>query len=98
MSDDVPEWDPENTGAEYQYERFASHLAARIYAGEWNPGARLPPERELADAYAIGYLTVRRGMQVLRERGVVVTRHGRGTFTADPLPAVDADDAPDAIH
>lgn len=85
MAQNVPAWVPENEGADYQYERFATHLAARIAAGEWNPGARLPPERELADEYGIGYLTVRRGMALLRERGVIVTRHGRGTFVrADP--------------
>lgn len=57
-----------------------------IAAGELQPGARLPPERDLATGYGVAYLTVRRAAQVLRERELIVTVHGKGTFVADPLP------------
>ncbi|TGN85553.1 GntR family transcriptional regulator, partial [Streptomyces griseoluteus] len=39
--------------------------------------------------YGVAYLTVRRAAQVLRERGLIVTVHGRGTFVADPVPPAD---------
>jgi DNA-binding GntR family transcriptional regulator len=32
--------------------------------------------------YGVAYMTVRHGMEVLRERGLVITRQGRGTFVA----------------
>ncbi|MET9673517.1 hypothetical protein ABZY68_10555 [Streptomyces sp. NPDC006482] len=35
--------------------------------------------------------TVRRAAQVLRERGLILTVHGKGTFVADPLPAEGSD-------
>ena len=41
---------------------------------------KLPGERELAEQYAVAYTTIRRAMEVLRDRGVIVTRQGRGTF------------------
>jgi GntR family transcriptional regulator len=41
---------------------------------------RLPAERDLASEYGVAYQTVRRSMTVLRDREIVVTRLGRGTF------------------
>lgn len=80
---DVPEFSPD--GPELFYMAVANHLAARIAAGELQPGERLTPERELAAEYGVAYLTIRRAMQELRERGLIVTVHGRGTFVArDP--------------
>lgn len=46
-------------------------------------GSRLQPERDLAAEYGIAYLTVRRGMRQLRERGLITTVHGMGPFVAD---------------
>jgi GntR family transcriptional regulator len=42
----------------------------------------LPGERDLAEEYAVAYGTVRRAMGLVRERGLVVSVHGRGTFVA----------------
>jgi len=80
---DVPPFDPEYEGPEYQYVRVADHLAARMAAGELRPGGRLQPERELAAEYGVAYLTMRRAMEELRERGLITTVHGRGTFVRD---------------
>lgn len=68
----------------------ANHVAARIASGDLRPGERLTPERELAAEYRVAYLTVRRAMQELRERGLIVTVHGRGTFVR---PAGDDQDS-----
>jgi GntR family transcriptional regulator len=66
--------------ADLAYLRVADDIAARIASGELVPGARLRAERELADYYEVAYGTVRRAMKVLRERGLVESIHGRGTF------------------
>ena len=39
-----------------------------------------PLERDLAGEYGVAYTTVRHAMEILRDRGVIITRHGRGTF------------------
>ena len=65
---------------------FADHISARIAAGDLPPGSRLPSERELAEEYGIAYMTVRRGTQELRERGLIITVHGKGTFVVDQPP------------
>jgi DNA-binding GntR family transcriptional regulator len=62
------------------YVQVANSMAGRIKSGEFPPGSRLPPERELADYYHVAYDTLRRAMLELRERELIVTVHGRGTY------------------
>ncbi|MGV9351447.1 GntR family transcriptional regulator [Streptomyces spiralis] len=86
MSDrrEEPEFNPQ--GPQLVYVAVADHIEARIRAGELQPGARLPAERDLAQEYGVAYLTIRRAAQVLRQRGLILTVHGRGTFVANPVP------------
>jgi GntR family transcriptional regulator len=79
--------DLEATGgrdADLAYMRVAEDIAARIASGELKPGARLRAERDLAEHYEVSYGTLRRAMEVLRERGLITTVHGRGTFVSAP--------------
>lgn len=39
-------------------------------------------ERDLADEWGVAYQTVRRAMRELRERGLIVSVVGKGTFVA----------------
>jgi DNA-binding GntR family transcriptional regulator len=71
-------------GAEYAYVQVADDIQRRIAEGEIT--AKLPSERSFADEYGVAYTTVRHAMSVLRERGVIVTAHGRGTFVAPARP------------
>lgn len=66
------------------YVRVADDIAARIASGELAAGARLRSERDLAEYYEVAYGTVRRAMAVLRERGLISTVQGRGTFVTAP--------------
>jgi DNA-binding GntR family transcriptional regulator len=69
------------------YELVAEDIADRIASGELAPGTRLRSERDLAEHYGRSYGTVRRAMEVLRERGLIETVHGRGTYVrAQPAP------------
>jgi DNA-binding GntR family transcriptional regulator len=62
------------------YMRVAEDIAARIASGELRPGTRLLAERDLAERYGVAYGTVRRAVAVLRDRGLIESIHGRGTF------------------
>jgi DNA-binding GntR family transcriptional regulator len=64
----------------YVYARIADHVAQQIAAGELGKGARLPGEAALAEAYGVGLGTVRRALDVLRDRGLVVTLPAKGTY------------------
>jgi GntR family transcriptional regulator len=69
--------------ADLAYMRVADDIAARIASGELKQGVRLRAERDLAEHYQVSYGTIRRAMTVLREQGLIVTIHGRGTFVAE---------------
>ena len=78
--DHMPNWD----AGEYVYVQLADDLAAKIESGDFPPGSRLPSEAELAETYEIAKMTVRRALEVLRERGLVRTLHGRGSVVIAP--------------
>lgn len=65
-------------GAQYTYVQVADDIQRRIAEGEII--AKLPSERSFAEEYGVAYTTVRHAMAVLRERGIIRTAHGRGTF------------------
>ena len=81
---DVPQWDPDAGGPAYVYMRVADHIAARIAAGDLPAEARLPAERDLAAEYAVAIGTARRAVLELRDRGLVVTLPGKGTYVVSP--------------
>ena len=64
------------------YVRVADWIEVRIKSGELKSGSRLPPERELAQETGVAYDTIRRAAVLLRERGLIITVHGRGTYVA----------------
>ncbi|MEB8344108.1 winged helix-turn-helix domain-containing protein [Streptomyces endophyticus] len=74
------------TAAEYHYVQLAEILERRIRGGEFAPGTRIPGEMVLAQEYGIGNQTVRRALVILRDKGLVVTVHARGTFVVRELP------------
>lgn len=65
--------------------QVAADIEADIDAGRLAPDTRLPSEAELATQYGVARVTVRRAIELLRERGKVVTVHGRGSFVT-PRP------------
>lgn len=73
------------SGPELIYMQVVNHLAGRIESGQLAPGSRLPAERELSGFYGVAYDTIRRAMNELRKRELIVTVHGRGTFVAQRL-------------
>ncbi|MBM7831887.1 DNA-binding FadR family transcriptional regulator [Agromyces cerinus] len=69
-------------------EQVAQRLTDGIVLGVLGAGERLPSEPELARRFGVALITVREGLGILREAGLVETRRGRegGSF-------VVADDA-----
>lgn len=74
-----------------KYERVADAIEADIRSGELPPGMRLQPERVLMAEFGVSYGTVRHAVKVLRDRGLVRTRHGEGNY----VKARPADESPD---
>jgi DNA-binding transcriptional MocR family regulator len=66
--------------------QIADAFAGAIESGELEPGAQLPPTRELAAIAGVNHLTAARAYRRLAEMGLVAGRVGRGTFVRQAAP------------
>jgi DNA-binding transcriptional regulator YhcF (GntR family) len=80
--------------------QLAWKLRGLIGAGQLGAGQRLPGVRELAEQAGVNVNTVRTVYARLEQEGVIVSRHGRGTFVADHVqPSADVERlAADAVE
>ncbi|PYR39509.1 MAG: FadR family transcriptional regulator [Acidobacteria bacterium] len=65
-----------------------AHVRQLIDRGALGPGARLPPERDLARQVGVSRPTVRAGLRTLAALGVVRSRRGSGTYIPDGPPTL----------
>jgi GntR family transcriptional regulator len=64
------------------YRQIAEQMGARILAGEWQEGQRIPSVRELAAAADVNPNTVTKSYQALLDREIIENRRGLGYFVA----------------
>jgi DNA-binding FadR family transcriptional regulator len=62
------------------YRQIADQIAALIEKGEYGPGARLPPERDLARQLGVSRPSVREALIALEVEGYVEVRVGSGVY------------------
>ena len=65
------------------YLQIIEQIRMRVAAGDWAPGKELPSIRALAADLKVSVITVKRAYLDLEAEGVIVTRHGKGSFVAD---------------
>ncbi|MFG2147495.1 GntR family transcriptional regulator [Streptomyces sp. NPDC048696] len=75
------------------YRQIAADLAEEIEreGSDLPPGSPLPSEKELVERYGVARSTARSALAVLRERGLVYTVPGRGTYVTDRSEPVGED-------
>jgi GntR family transcriptional regulator/MocR family aminotransferase len=64
------------------YRQLIRMIRERIISGIWQPGARLPASRDLADELGISRISVVNAYAELREMGLISGQAGKGTFVA----------------
>lgn len=69
--------------------RVAADLLERIDAGEYPPGAALPPYRQLATDYDVAVNTAIAAVRVLRDTGAVTIRPNAGAYVRDRSTDID---------
>jgi GntR family transcriptional regulator len=69
------------------YIQIAEEIRQKILEGELTPRDRLPAEDVLASTYHVSRMTVRQALHELVQDGLVLRRHGAGTFVAEPKMA-----------
>ncbi|NVN92799.1 MAG: GntR family transcriptional regulator [Desulfuromonadales bacterium] len=70
------------------YHQLAEQLTARIRAGAYPPGSRIPSEHQLSADFSIGRPTVRQAIDLLVRKGLLAKRRGAGTFVCEPRQEV----------
>jgi GntR family transcriptional regulator len=71
------------TDARPMYLQIMEQIRQRIAVGDWPAGQELPSIRALAADLRVSVITVKRAYLDLESEGVIVTRHGKGSFVAD---------------
>jgi GntR family transcriptional regulator len=69
---------------ETPYLQVADALRARIHAGEWAVGDKLPSRAQVAKEYGVGQSVAQRAMERLIIEGVLEGRAGSGTYVRRP--------------
>jgi len=71
------------------FEDVIVQVEEAIVAGRLQPGDRLPPERELAQVFAVSRSSLREALRVLEAYGVIAARQGRGPDAGSVVTAGD---------
>lgn len=71
------------------FEATMEQLLRAIRLGQFPPGSRLPPERDLAESLGVSRTTLREALAALQDSGRVTVRRGRygGSYVVPPPPA-----------
>jgi len=65
------------------YQQVADSIRAKIRAGEFAPGSQLPTEKALLEEFEVARATVRQGLTVLVNEGLIVPSRPRGYFVRE---------------
>ncbi|MGI2033047.1 GntR family transcriptional regulator [Rhizobium panacihumi] len=71
------------------YLKLRQTLEDAIRSGRLAHGAALPAERDLADYASVSRVTVRKAVDDLVKDGLLMRRHGSGTFVVKPVSRVE---------
>lgn len=68
------------------YQQVVQGVSEAIISGQLQPGQKLPARRILAEELGVNMVTVRSAYLQLEQQGIVVSRHGTGTFVCFDAP------------
>lgn len=81
MSD--PEIMLERTSTTPLFAQVAQRISTSIASGNLRPGQQIPTEPELATTFGVSRITIRRAIEELSERGLLLKKQGKGTFVRE---------------
>ncbi len=64
------------------YKSIADRLRIRLNSADYSIGSPLPAEIRLAEEFGVSRMTIRKAVDLLVSWGLVVRRHGSGTYVA----------------
>ncbi|SHG60082.1 GntR family transcriptional regulator [Bradyrhizobium erythrophlei] len=69
------------------HEQLSDRLKSE-FLSTYSSGQQIPTEEAICQSYGLSRVTVRRAIQTLVERGLLIRRQGKGTFLARPKPRI----------
>ncbi|MFV0441825.1 MAG: FadR/GntR family transcriptional regulator [Lachnospirales bacterium] len=69
------------------YEQIADRLEGHILKEGYSENNKLPSEQTLADNFSVSRNVVRESLKVLKERGLIESKNGAGTYVRKPEPS-----------
>ena len=67
------------------YQQLVEQIRRKIAVGEWKPGDEIPSIRAVAASTQVSMITVKRAYSDLEHEGLIVTRHGMGSFVSEKV-------------
>lgn len=65
------------------YRQVLDKMLAILASGEYPPGSRLPPERELSERFGVSRPTIREAIIALEVKGAVTVKTGSGVYVLE---------------
>ena len=62
------------------YQQIENDIKDKIISGEYQAGQMLPSESKFCEMYQVSRVTVRNAISDLVEQGILIRKHGKGTF------------------
>lgn len=72
-----------------RYVQLRKRLTEGVDDGLLKAGGSLPPEREIAQITGLSRVTVRKAIQALADDGIVIQKHGSGSFVSSGSPQIE---------
>lgn len=72
----------------YVSAEIVEQIMENIRQGEWRPGEKIPSENELKDMFGVSRNSVRTALHQLIALGILISRHGEGTFVSELSPGI----------
>lgn len=69
------------------HEQLSDRLKSELLS-TYSSGQQIPTEEAICQSYGLSRVTVRRAIQTLVDRGLLIRRQGKGTFLAQPKPRI----------
>jgi DNA-binding transcriptional MocR family regulator len=66
------------------YRTIAETIKARIHAGQYKPGQKIPPIRQLTQTFGVNKATVHKAFECLKKEGLIENRVGSGSYVRFP--------------
>ena len=65
------------------YYQLENMIREEIEEGKYNPGDKIPSERELSEIVGLSRMTIRKAINNLVEKGILKRKRGQGTFVSE---------------